>query len=48
MKAIDQDTGSGYRILTSDGHSSRQTARMKTCGEVIRDTNFTLEQKKIT
>jgi hypothetical protein len=45
MKWIDQYTGKSYRITTSGSHGSRNTARVKTYGDVIREYEFHPESK---
>jgi hypothetical protein len=42
---IDQYTGKCYRITTTGYHGSRQTARVKTYGEVLREYEFHPESK---
>ena len=45
MDWIDQYTGKHYRITTAGHHGSRQTARVKTYGEVLREYEFHPESK---
>jgi hypothetical protein len=45
QKWIDQYTGKEFRISTSGNYSSRQTARVKTLGEIIAEYEFHPESK---
>jgi hypothetical protein len=45
LKWIDQYTGKLYRVSTSGNYSSRQTARVKTFGDVISEYSFHAEPK---
>lgn len=45
MQWIDQYTGKLYRITTSGHHGSRNTARVKTYGEIVREYEFHPESK---
>jgi len=45
VKWIDQYTGQQYRITTAGHHGSRQAARVKTYGEVLREYEFHPESK---
>ena len=45
MDWIDQYTGKHYRITTAGHHGTRQTARVKTYGEVLREYEFHPEPK---
>jgi len=45
MDWIDQYTGKKYRITTAGYHGTRQTARVKTYGDVLRDYEFHPESK---
>ena len=42
---IDQYTGKRYRITTADHYGTRQTARVKTYGEILREYEFHRESK---
>jgi hypothetical protein len=45
MSWIDQYSGKTYRITTSGHHGTRQTARVKTYGETVREYEFHPESK---
>ncbi|MGD0581165.1 MAG: hypothetical protein ABSC08_19855, partial [Bryobacteraceae bacterium] len=45
MQWIDQYTGKQYRITTSGHHGGRNTARVKTYGEIVREYEFHAESK---
>lgn len=45
MLWIDQYSGRRYRITTAGYHGNRRTARVKTCGDVIREYEFHPESK---
>ena len=45
MPWIDQYTGNQYRITTAENHGSRNTARVKAYGEVLREYEFHPEAK---
>ena len=45
MEWIDQYSGKRYRITTSGHHGDRNTARVKTYGEVLREYEFHPESK---
>src|SRR5437660_5582291 len=45
MDWIDQYTGKCYRISTAGHHGTRQAARVKTYGEILRECEFHPESK---